>query len=95
MELKFKCDRIVAELACRKANFKSLELALDFIYGQDPQNLHKHPFVPFKINEKELNVVKQDVEKEKDVLHIENLVIEPQTPIVVSGQRSLNVPGNE
>ena len=51
--------------------------------------------MPFKINEKELNVVNQDVEKEKDVLHIENLVIEPQTPIVVVGKRSLNVPGNE
>ena len=58
LELKFKCDRTVAELASRKANFKNLELALDFIYGHDPQNLHKHPFVPFMINEKELNVVK-------------------------------------
>ena len=62
LEIKFKCDRTVAELACRKANFKSLELALDFIYGHDPQNLHKHPFVPFMINEKELNVVKQNLE---------------------------------
>ena len=36
LELKFKCDTFVAELACRKADFKSLELALDFIYGHDP-----------------------------------------------------------
>ena len=54
LELKFKCDPLVAELACRKADFKSLELALDFIYGHDPQNLHKHAFVPFQINEREL-----------------------------------------
>ena len=54
IELKFKCDKVVAELSCLKVNSKSLELALDFIYGHDPQNLHKHPFVPFQINEREL-----------------------------------------
>ena len=36
LEVKFKCDPLVAELACLKADFKSLELALDFIYGHDP-----------------------------------------------------------
>ncbi len=36
VELKFKCDPLVAELACRKAGFESLELALDFMYGHDP-----------------------------------------------------------
>jgi len=55
LELKFHCDRFVAELACLKAMpQQSLELALDYIYGHDPQSLHKHPFVPFKINEKDL-----------------------------------------
>ena len=36
LQVKFKCDPVVAELACRKANFRSLEHALDFIYGGDP-----------------------------------------------------------
>ena len=53
LEIKFRCDRLVAELACRKSNFVSLEIAVDFIYGHDPSNRHKHPFVPFKINELE------------------------------------------
>ena len=47
LELKFKCDPLVAQLACLKVGSKSLELALDFVYGHDPQNLHQHPFVPF------------------------------------------------
>ena len=53
LELKFHCDRLVAELACHKVNFKSLELAIDFLYGHDSHNLHKHPFVPFQTNERE------------------------------------------
>ena len=53
LELKFHCDRLVAELACHKVNFKSLELAIDFLYGHDSHNLHKHPFVPFQTNEPE------------------------------------------
>ena len=56
LELKFNCDRVVAELACRKSVTQTLENMLDYIYGHDPQNLHKHPFVPFKINEKELDI---------------------------------------
>ena len=55
LELKFHCDRLVAELACHKVNFKNLELAIDFLYGHDSHNLHKHPFVPFQTNERELN----------------------------------------
>lgn len=47
LELKFRCDQLVAELACRKSNFVSLELAVDFIFGHDLLNLHNHPFVPF------------------------------------------------
>ena len=47
LELKFHCDRLVAELACHMVNFKSLELAIDYMYGHDSHNLHKHPFVPF------------------------------------------------
>ena len=59
LQVKFKCDPVVAELACRKANFKSMEHALDYIYGNDPQNLHKHPFVPFQITQRELNYASQ------------------------------------
>ena len=82
--MKFKCDRIVAELACHKANFKSLELALDFIYGHDPQNLHKHPFVPFKINEKELNVATKNIEDATIGMNVENLIIDVSSPMVKS-----------
>lgn len=56
LQIKFRCDSLVAELACLKANYKSLELALDFIYGLDTLNFHQHEFVPFQINEKELNI---------------------------------------
>ena len=44
----------MAELACHKSNFKSIELALDFIHGHDFENMHKHPFVPFFINVSDL-----------------------------------------
>lgn len=84
LELKFNCDWSVAELACHKANFKSLELALDFIYGHDPQNLHKHPFVPFMINEKELNVASQNLEKATVGMNVENLMLDLTSPMIRS-----------
>jgi len=54
LQVKFRCDPLVAKLACMKANFENIELAVDFIYGHDPMSLHKHAFVPFQINEREL-----------------------------------------
>lgn len=84
LELKFKCDRAVAELACTKSNYKSLELALDYIYGLDPQSLHLHPFVPFRINEKELFVVNQNIEKANACVAQDNLVETQATPIRIS-----------
>ena len=80
LETKFKCDHIVAELACYKANFVSLELALDYMYGQDLQMLHKHPFVPFQINAVDLDKYKKAVESETKGMDQANLNLELTSP---------------
>ena len=76
LELRFVCDRTVAALACHKANFESLELALEFIYGRDPQNLHNHPFVPFQVNERELILTQKTLANETSGMKPYNLMLE-------------------
>lgn len=80
LELKFRCDPLVAELACRKVNFESLELAVDFIYGPDPMNLHKHPFVPFQINERELDAAQAKLEDSTKALNQDALIHDLKSP---------------
>ena len=70
----------MAELACRKAMFQSLELALDYIYGHDPQNLHQHPFVPFKMNEREIKIEHQNFAEQTQHLGAENLLMDMISP---------------
>ena len=66
----------MAALACHKANFESLELALEFIYGRDPQNLHNHPFVPFQVNERELILTQKTLANETNGMNTYNLMLE-------------------
>ena len=47
LAMRIHCDKLVAELALLMTNYRSEHDAIDYIFGNEEHNLHKHPFVGY------------------------------------------------